>query len=454
MAEQLGISASYLNLLEHNQRPVTVPVLLRLAQTFQIDLQDLAGDDEQQLHSDLMEVFADPLFEGHELGTPDLRDLVSSLPQFGRAVLTLYQAYRGGRAQTEAALAIEDTERMPVGMPSEEVGDFLQERGNHFRELEAAAEEIRAAARMDRHLPFAALAAYLGQSLAVDVDIRPARDLAGALRVYDPRSHRLTLSELLPQPSRNFQLAYQVGHLTQRALIERVAAGGKFTTAEADALARIALANYLAAAILMPYGAFLDAARECRHDIEVLERRFNASFEQVCHRLTTLQRPGAQGIPFHLIRVDIAGNVAKRFSASGIALPRFSGACPRWNVYDAFATPGLIRTQLSRMPDGSTYFCIARTVQAVGRSSPRGFYLASNGRHAIGLGCQASHAKDVVYADGLDLANPQAVIPIGVSCRVCERVDCVDRAFPSVHHALAVDANRRGVSPFAPRDPG
>ena len=182
-------------------------------------------------------------------------------------------------------------------------------------------------------------------------------------------------------------------------------------------------ASYFAGAVLMPYEPFLAAARELRYDVELLERRFGVSFEQVCHRLTTLRRPGSEGVPFHFLRIDIAGNISKSFSASGIRFARFSGACPRWNAHAAFLTPGLIRTQLSEMPDGRKYFCIARTIQ-----KDTGGYRGQHAMQALGLGCEMGHAKELIYADGLRLDQPP--VPVGVTCRLCERTDCEQRAFP------------------------
>jgi predicted transcriptional regulator/transcriptional regulator with XRE-family HTH domain len=445
MAEQLAISPSYLNLIEHNQRPVTVPVLLKLAQRFEVDLQSFTAEPDGHLGSELMEVFADPLFDGHELKAGDLADWAAGAPHVARAVLTLYQAYRGHRASTQPADQDSD-DTVPVGMPTEEVADFIQSRGNHFKELEAAADALRQEAGLAGDNPFPALVAHLSARYAVDVEIRPAGE--PWLRRYDPKTRRLQLSEMLPLPSRSFQLAHQLAHLAAGSAIERIASGGKFTTVEADQLARISLANYLAAALLMPYAPFLEAARATRYDIDVLERRFGASFEQVCHRLTTLRKPGAESVPFHLVRVDVAGNISKRFSASGITMPRFGAACPRWNVYDAFATPGLIRTQVSRMPDGQTFFCIARTVAPIGRAAPGARAARGPGRLAIGLGCPIAAARELVYADGLALDDEQAVTPIGVSCKTCPRADCADRALPALHSRFAIDENRRGLSAF------
>jgi predicted transcriptional regulator len=217
------------------------------------------------------------------------------------------------------------------------------------------------------------------------------------------------------------------------------------TTTESRALARVALANYFAAALLMPYQPFLETARAERYDIELLAHRYGASFEQVCHRLTTLRRPGAEGVPLHFLRIDIAGNISKRFSGSGIRFARFSGACPRWNVHAAFMTPGMIRIQVSRMPDGNVYFCIARTVR-----SDRGGYHAPHTVQAIGLGCDVRYARELVYADGIDVEDPNAAVPVGVTCRICEHLDCEQRAFPALTHPLRIDENVRGVSFFAP----
>jgi predicted transcriptional regulator/DNA-binding XRE family transcriptional regulator len=454
MAEQLGISASYLNLLEHNQRPVTVPVLLKLAQRFAIDVQSLTADDDSRLVSELMEAFADPLFDADDVKVGDLTDLVAAAPNLGQALLTLYRAYRSGRSNAPPTLEPTSPDgelgEVQAALPSEEVSDFIQQRRNHFKELESAAEALWREHDLDLDNLTRRLVDILAQRFAVEVVIRPAGQMDGTLREYNPITRQLFLSEMLPPSSRDFQLAHQIGTLGWRQQIDLLASPGKFTSTAADTLARGALANYFAAAVLMPYERFLEAARRTRYDVEILQLRFHASFEQVCHRLTTLRRAGAEGVPFHLLRVDIAGNISKRFSASGIRIARFGGACPRWNVYDAFATPGLLRVQVSRMPDGAAFFCIARTIDTVGRPSGRSALTRRIGRLAIGLGCPLSYAGELAYADGLVLDDPMVVTPIGVSCSVCERVDCVDRAMPSRHHKLEVDENRRGISAYAP----
>lgn len=449
MAGELGISPSYLNLIESNQRPVTVTVLLRLAEKFQVDLASLGGEDDERLHTHLMEALSDPVFEAADVKASDVRELVAQLPAMGRAFVALYQAYRRGGAGEGAPGADPDGEGPSAALPSEEVTEFLQKRRNHFSELEAAAEQLWAENGLALFTLQQDLVKVLNARFAVDVEIAPANAMPALLRHYNPLTRRLLLSELLPAPSRTFQLAHQIAFLGYRREIDQAVSGGKFSSPEADALAASALANYFASAVMAPYSRFLDAAASTRYHLETLKQRFGLSFEQTCHRLTTLQRPGHEGLPFHLIRVDIAGNISKRFSLSGIHIARFGAACPRWNVYDAFATPGMLRVQVSRMPDGAAYFCVARTVTPPGRSVIRGGLPQRAGQLAIGLGVPLAHAREIVYADGLNLDDPQIITPIGVSCRTCPRADCSDRAMPALSQRLQIDENKRGLSTYS-----
>jgi predicted transcriptional regulator/transcriptional regulator with XRE-family HTH domain len=451
MAAELGLSSSYLNLLEHNQRPVTVPVLIKLAQRFEIDIESLNGDDETRLLSALMEMFADPLFEAHDVTMPELRELVSLSPNIGEAILSLYQSSRNRLAPSETALADEAQflTGTSSGVPSEEVSDFLQQRGNHFPTLEAVAEALWSEHGLSTGPLFQDLVRVLATRYAVDVELRSAASMKSVLRDYRPLTRTLCLSELLPNSTRVFHLAQRIGLLGCAREIDLLVAGGKFSSDEATALARIALANYFAGAVMMPYPLMIEAVRETRYDVGALERRFGCSFEQVCHRLTTLRRPGAEGVAFHLIRVDIAGNISKRFSASGIPIARFGAACPRWNVYDAFATPGMLRVQVSEMPDGSRYFCVARTVTPAGHPTARNIFGQRVSRLSIGLGCLLGDAHQLAFADGLALDDPQIITEIGVNCRICDRLDCPDRAMPSLTRKLTVDENRRGLSAYA-----
>ncbi len=451
MATELEISASYLNLIESNRRPVTAKVLLRLADKFRIELAGLAPDDEERLTSELMEALSDPVFEEHDVKASDVRDLVSTLPSIGRVVLALCRSRdrtNGAAADAGAALGDASADAGLLGLPTEEVAEFIQQRSNHFPDLEQAADQLWLEHGLGLHTLHHDLIRVLNQRFAVQVEIVPANRMPGLLRNYNPMTRRLELSEMLPLSSRTFQLAHQIAFLGHRPTLERLASGGKLTSQASDALARSALANYFAAAVMMPYARFMEAARDTRHDVEVLQSRFNVSFEQVCHRLTTLRRPGQEGIPFHLIRVDIAGNISKRFSSSGIHIARFGAACPRWNVYDAFTTPGMIRVQVSEMPDGQTFFCLARTVEAAGHVATGAGLQRRQEKRAIALGCAIRHARDIVYSDGLHLEEKQIVTPIGTSCRTCPRTDCGERASPPLSHKLDVDENRRGYSAY------
>ncbi|HYG69465.1 MAG TPA: short-chain fatty acyl-CoA regulator family protein [Anaeromyxobacteraceae bacterium] len=448
LATRLGISASYLNLIEHNRRSLSAPLLIRLAEIFDLDLKSLSEDQQGRLVADLMEAFGDPIFEAHDVTNAEVKDLAAGSPGAARAVLTLYQAYRAAREAADtltAKLSDGDLEGVDSShLPTEEISDFVQRNHNYFPDLEAGAEALWRDARFDRDYLYTSLVRHL-RELGVEVRIVRTQAMGGAVRRYDPETKTLWLSEVLRRGSRNFQLAYQIGLITQAAALDRFAGDPHLTSDSARALARVALASYFAGAVLMPYQSFLEAARQERYDLDLLGHRFRASFEQTCHRLTTLRRPGAEGVPFHLVRVDIAGNISKRFSASGLRFARFAGACPRWNVFEAFTTPGLVRTQLSQMPDGTTYFWVARTVNREG-----GGYHAPRSMLAIGIGCEVSHAKDIVYADGLKIDAREAVVPVGLTCRLCERMDCEQRAFPPLQHPLKVNENVRGVSFYAP----
>ncbi|MDB4947244.1 MAG: Transcriptional regulator, family protein [Labilithrix sp.] len=450
LAEKLGISPSYLNLIENNRRPLPANLLIKLAQLFNVDVNSFATDEDTRLVADLTEAFSDPLFEERDLTSVDVRELTAASPNAARAVLSLYRAYQAARSSRDdlTSRLSEGEENTGIDrshLPSEEVSDLIQRHGNHFPALEDVAESLALRARASGDELFAGLVRHAEKRLGIQVQIGRWGSERGVLRRYDPHRKLLVLSELLPTRSRTFQLAHQIALVEHGALLDAVVQDPLLTTDESRALARVALGNYFAGAVQMPYGVFLQAAKEERYDIDVLGRRFRVGFEQVCHRLTTLRRPGAEGVPFHMIRIDVAGNISKRFSASGIRFARFSGVCPRWNVFSAFLTPGMIRIQVSRMPDGNMYFCLARTIQ-----KDSGGYHAQHPVQAIGIGCQVPFAKELVYSDGIDLANPDTVTYIGVTCRQCERTDCEQRALPSLKVPLRVDPNVRGVSLYAP----
>ncbi len=452
LADRLGISPSYLNLIEHNRRPLPAPLLIRLAELFHLDLRQFSTSSDARAIADLLEVFGDPVFDSHDLAAAEVCEVASSSPQVAAAVVALYRAYRGARDAMEtltAKLSEGGTVGIDSRLPTEEVSDLIQRNMNHFPELEDGAARLWRDGGLEAANLYGGLASYLERAHGVRVQLGRIGAMQGAVRRFDPERRILSISEVLRRGSRNFHLAFQIGLLTQGPSLDKYARDPALTSGESRALARVALANYFAAAVLMPYEPFLEAARLERYDLELLGHRFRASFEQVSHRLTTLRRPGAEGVPFHMVRIDIAGNISKHFSASGLRFARFSGACPRWNVFAAFLTPGMIRTQLSQMPDGATHFWVARTVRKEG-----GGYHAPRTVHALALGCEVAHAKKLAYSDGVDLASREAVVPVGLTCRMCERMRCEQRAFPPIQHPLQVNENVRGVSFYAPVEEG
>jgi predicted transcriptional regulator/DNA-binding XRE family transcriptional regulator len=452
LAGDLGISTSYLNLIENNRRPLTAPLLIKLARRFSVDLDAFGEEDEARLVAALREILGDNLFAAHDVSLNEVRDVVAQAPEVARAICTLYRHFDTAKRAAQDML-----ERLYEGgaeaefndrfrSPSEEVSAVLQDASNHFAILEAGAERLWRDARLDNAGLRHGLVQWLENDLGIEVRSMPFHAGDRRVRKYDPKRRLLELSEVLAPRSANFQLAHVIGLITQEQVFQTLLDGARLSTDDARSLCRVALANYFAGAVLMPYTEFLASAKSERYDVELLGARFHTSYEQVCHRLTTLHRPGAQGVPFHLIRVDIAGNISKRFSASGIHFARFSGACPRWNVHAAFLTPGRIRTQVSEMPDGTVYFCFARTLR-----KGRGGWHAPTAVHAIGLGCELRHGRNLVYGDGIDLEDPKPV-PVGVSCRICDRMDCAERAFAAVARPMRIDANVRGLSFYAPAE--
>ena len=451
LARRLGISSSYLNLLEHDRRPVTSTLLLDLARALDVDLRVLGAGPDPELLAALAEIFSEPLFEDHPLTSRELRAFVDTSPDIAHAVVQLHRALSSTRSSLEnfAERVLDDGQELGsldrTRLSSEQVSALIERHRNYFPALEDAADRVLGTAGHDGEELFSRLSQHLQQVHGVTVRVATVTGMRGAVRRFDDTTRELLLSEVLRRGSRNFQLAVQVGLLECAPILDELTLDPQLTTAESRALARVALAGYFAAAVLMPYAAFHQAAESERYDVELLAHRFRVGWEQVCHRLTTLHRPGAEGVNFYLLRVDLAGNITKRFSAAGIRFPRFSGLCSLWNVHAAFLQPGRVRVQLSRLPHGHTVLAIARTVQrhSVG-------YRGLEAPYAVGIGCDASDAHRVVYGDGLDLVNAAAAVPIGITCRTCERTDCAARAVPSLGGTLRVDERVRGMSFFAP----
>ena len=471
LAQLLDLSPSYLNQLENNQRPLSVPVLLRLQSSLGIDLQVFSDDDEARLTAQLQAVMAEAAGDT-VVAQAELRSLAQQMPALAQVVIRMHR--RGRDAEDRlASLAATHGDRAghlapSARQPHEEVRDFFYQRHNHFAALDERAEALAEVVRTS--------AAGAGKQAAparqrTDDRPRDARELATRLEAFLAREYGVATSTLTPdgthpegatlrrfdaqnrilyvsdaaEPGRRaFQLATQLAFLDAGALIDELANSGNFSSAESRSLARIGLANYFAGALVLPYGRFLDAAERLGYDIDLLAQRFGVGFETVCHRLSTLQRPEARGVPFFFVRVDRAGNISKRQSATDFHFSQTGGTCPLWNVYEAFAQPARVLTQVARMPDGRTYLWIARRVlhRTGGYGSPERTF-------AIGLGCDVRHAARLVYAKGLDLTDAAVATPIGPGCRLCDRKGCPQRAFPPLGKRLQIDENERLREPYA-----
>ena len=437
-AEKLGVSLPYLNQMENNNRPVSTAVVLGLAQEFGFDVTELQSGDEARLVGDMREALADPVFTGPAPALADLRLAASNAPALARAFLDLHAAYRQTHerlASLDEALGREDARLQPS--PWEEVRDFFHYCDNYIDPVDRAAERFAS-----RGMPGEAMAdaaVRMLDSHGIKTMFRDASDL----RRYDPASKTVTISKRANEATQTFQLLLQLALIAQEPLLDATLDLARFQSDEARSIAKVGLANYFAGAALMPYAAFLSAAEATRHDLEILSARFGASLEQVAHRLSTLQRPGAKGIPFFFVRVDQAGTITKRHSATTLQFARYGGACPLWNVHQAFELPGQFLRQLAETPDGVRYFCLARDVSKSG-----GAYNLPTRRYAIGLGCEVKHAPALVYADHMDLGAAEAYAPIGISCRICERRHCHQRSVPPLERQLRVDPDRRGILPY------
>jgi len=444
MAQDLGISTSYLNLMEHNQRALSAKVLLKMAEIYDFDIAGLTGAGDAQLIAEVYEAMRDPLFKGDTISKNEAEDLVNSSPNAAKAFLKLYGQHRDmSRRMTDIASQRDTVELLEQSSEAvEDVRRFIHAQHNYFPRLDAAAETLSNEMGLTKREPHAALTERLKDKHGLSVRIVPVDVMPQMLRYFDRHSKRINLSELLRQSGRRFQLAFQIGMLEHRDLIDEIVTSAKLSGREAQGLMRTSLANYFAAATLMPYGRFLREAEACKYDVDLLSHRFGTSFEQTAHRLTTLQNPSARGIPFFFVRIDVAGNVSKRFSAGRFHFSQYGGACPLWNIHETFQTPGTTVTQMVQMPDETTYFSIAKMV-----SRADGTFNAPAQKLAIGLGCDIAYAPRLIYAQQYNLTAPQPT-QIGINCYLCERQNCRQRAHAPLNKALNFDERARGISLF------
>ena len=447
MAAELGVSPSYLNHIERNQRPVSAQLLLKLADAYDIDLRDLNRPAGHAGEAELSELFADPVFKGLSVPRHEILQMADEAPGAADAVLRLYRAFADARAR-ERTEAGRDGRGADNG-PTERVREYVQARQNHFPDLDALGETLHA--DLTRNATGEGLEVLARARLAerhnLAVKVMPAEVMVEWTRRYDPHRRRLLLSETLGPSSRAFAVVYQLALAEHDAELNAAAEAAAMPDEPSRRLMKVSLANTLTAAILMPYAAFQQTAEATDYDLARLQARFGVGFEQAAHRLTTLSRPTARGVPFFLMRVDQAGNVSKRYASSAFPFARFGGSCPRWMLHAAFRTPGRIVTQIIETPaqDGKPagrWFTFARTVDRQGHDA-----FTEGGDLAIGLGCELKHADRLIYAKGLDLAAPD-VTPIGPACRLCHRHPCAERAAAPLDRPLTVDDWSKSVSPY------
>ena len=445
MAKDLGISASYLNLIERNQRALSAKVLLKMAEIYDFDITGLSSSADTHLIAEVYDTLRDPIFGVGGISKNEAEDIVGTSPQAAKALLSLYGKHRDLlRRQTDQSIDRDRVELLEQSSEAvESVRRFIHEHKNYFDPLDRAAEDLSIELGLTKREPHAALTDRLRDKHGLSVRIVPIDVMPEMLRYFDRHSKRINLSELLRQSGRRFQLAFQIGMLEQRDLIDELIKAAGLPSRDAEGLARTSLANYFAAATLMPYQRFLKEAESCKYDVDLLGHRFGTSFEQTAHRLTTLGRPDARGIPFFFVRIDVAGNVSKRFSSGRFHFSQFGGACPLWNIHECFQTPGKTISQMIQMPDETTYFSIAHMV-----SRSDGTYNQPAQKLAIGLGCDIAYAPRLIYAQQYNLDNPRPT-PIGINCYLCERPNCRQRAHAPLNKAINFDERARGMSLFA-----
>lgn len=431
MAEMLAISPSYLNLLERNQRPLSATLLVRLAEQFDFDARSLAVGEPGGGEAALRRRLADPLFADLEVDRAELTEWLAAAPGGAEAFARAYDRLSGG------ALAPGDAPD-----PVAEVRREIERWRNHFPDLDAVAEALADELRLGAGDLYGAIAERLRVKHQITIRVLPVEVMPDMLRRLDLHARQLQISELLDPASRAFAAAFQLGQIEARAEIEALVKGGAFTDRAAERLYRRHLLSYFAAAVMMPYARFLRACEATGYDIELLQRRFGAGFEQVAHRLTTLQRVGARGLPFFMVRIDRAGQASKRFSgASAAPLAEAEARCPLWRLHMAFERPGALTVHLVGLEDGSRWFTMARTVTPQGRR-----YGTTGAEFAVGLGVTADLAAPLAAARGIDLAGDAT--PIGLGCRQCLRADCPQRSAPPAGRALIVAERERGLSPI------
>ena len=446
LSKKISISPSYLNLIESGKRKVSVDLLLKLANELNIEISDISKKTDTNLYQNLMDLLGDNLFEDLDITNFDIKELVNTNPLIAKALVKLGDNYK--KKNQDIVSKVENISGKFIdsrknSFPGEVVSDFLQENENYFPKLEEFASNFFSKIQINNRMGYTSICEYLLRKHGIEVKDVVPDEKKPFTKQFDVDKKIFLVSDYLTLETKKLYAGAQVAQLEYSQVIDEYLNSFSFSSEEAKKLSKVALLNYAGAAIIMPYKPFYEECIKQRYDVELLQNTFAVSFEQVAHRITCLQDPKMKGIPFHMLRADVAGNISKRFSLSGIEIPRYGGACPRWNIYKAFTMPGKINAAVSKMSNGEKYICIARTVEkGIGKHGMEKTLLS------IGLGCQVKYAKDFVYADSLNLNDKKTETPIGVNCRTCDRMDCQQRAFPPLHKKFDIDLNKRGISVY------
>ena len=446
LAKKVSISPSYLNLIESGKRRINVDLLLKLANELNIEMADISKKTDTNLYQNLMDLLGDNLFEDLDITNFDIKELVNTNPLIAKALIKLGDNYK--KKNQDIVSKVENISGKFIdsrknSFPGEVVSDFLQENENYFPKLEEFASNFYNKIETNNRVGYSSICEYLLSKHGIKVKDVVPDEQKPFTKQFNLTKKIFLVSDYLTIETKKLYAGAQVAQLEASEVIDEYLNSFSFPSEESKKLSNVALLNYVGAAIIMPYKLFYEECIKQRYDVELLQNTFAVSFEQVAHRITCLQNPEMRGIPFHMLRADVAGNISKRFSLSGIEIPRYGGACPRWNIYKAFTMPGKINAAVSKMSNGEKYVCIARTVEkGIGKHGMEKTLLS------IGLGCQVKYAKDFVYADSLNLNDKKTETPIGVNCRTCDRMDCQQRAFPPLHKKFDIDLNKRGISVY------
>ncbi len=431
MADLLDVSPSYLHLIERNQRPLTAALILRLGERFDFDIRSLSAAEPGGGEAAIRKRLAHPLFADLSVDRNEISEWLNGAPGGAEAFARAFDRMADG------------DERAPVGDALSDVRREIERWRNHFADLDAQAEALSDELRLDTSDLAQAMAERLRLRHNLSLRILPVDVMPDHLRRLDLHARQLQLSELLDSASRTFALGVQLGQLEAKAEIEALVQGADFAERASERLYRRHLTGYFAAAVMMPYARLLRSCETTGYDLELLQRRFGTSFEQLAHRLTTLQRVGARGLPFFMIRIDRAGQASKRYAgASGSPLVEGERRCPLWALHRAFDAGGRIVTQLIELEDGSRWFTLARSAHPQGNHSGQ-----PGAEFALGLGVEAGLASSLAQARGLDLKRGEARA-IGLGCAQCARTGCAQRSAPPAGRALLFNDRERGLTPF------